>query len=72
MAFEEKPNTFALFINDRKQKDTHPDVTGRGNFNGIKFELSGWKKSNGKMVYSGVIKEPYVKPQDDIRDNWDD
>lgn len=72
MAFEEKPNTFALFRNKRKEKDTHPDLTGRGNFNGVKFELSGWKRQSGELVLTGTIKEPYQKPQqaDDLGDNW--
>lgn len=68
-------NRGALFTNKRKEKDSHPDFTGKGNYAGTDFEVSGWKKKDrsGNTYISLSFKEPYRKPvQDDIRDNWDD
>lgn len=35
----------ALFINDRKEKDTHPDYRGTININGKDYWISAWVKS---------------------------
>ena len=75
MAYEEKPDSGVLFPNSRKQKDTHPDYTGRGNYGGVEFEISAWKRvsPSGQPRLSIAFKKPYVKPSrpaDDIGDNW--
>lgn len=73
MAFEEKPNTGVLFPNNRKEKDSHPDYRGKGNFDGKEFEIAAWKKvsQNGSPRLSIAFKEPYRKPEvDDISDDW--
>lgn len=46
MAFELKPGQGSLFKNDRKQKDTHPDLNGSININGVEHWLSAWTKRN--------------------------
>lgn len=40
----DQTNRGALFLNDRKQSDKHPDWKGRININGVDHWLSGWKK----------------------------
>ena len=42
MAFEPKPNTGALFKNERKTKTTQPDYQGNVNIDGVEYKLSGW------------------------------
>ena len=37
-------NSGAFFVNDRKQKETHPDYTGKINVEGNDYYLKGWKK----------------------------
>lgn len=37
-------NSGAFFVNDRKQKETHPDYTGKINVEGKDYYLKGWKK----------------------------
>jgi hypothetical protein len=42
-----KPNTGLLGVNDRKEKDTHPDVTGKIFVSKPGFYyLKGWKKTS--------------------------
>lgn len=52
----------ALFTNNYKDKDTHPDYKGRGEYpDGNPFEIAGWTKQdkNGNDYISFVISEPY-------------
>ncbi len=37
-------NSGTFFVNDRKQKDTHPDYNGKINVEGKEYYLKGWKK----------------------------
>lgn len=58
MAFEQKDNTGSLFNNDKKEKDTHPDMTGAIKVDGIEYYLSAWKKTtkNGDEWFSLAVK----------------
>ena len=53
----DETNRFALFKNDRKEKDTHPDLTGTINVEGVEYYLNAWTKEgkSGKFI-SGSIK----------------
>lgn len=42
MAFEHKENRGSIFINDKKEKDTHPDRKGSANIDGKLYWVSGW------------------------------
>lgn len=44
MAFEEKDMSGVLFENDRKDKDTHPDMTGSVTLGGKKYRLAAWRR----------------------------
>lgn len=75
MAYEIKPNSGSLFVNEKKTSDTHPDFQGKiiisaelirklANQGGdFQFDVSGWKKTtgSGKNLLSLAIKEPYKK-----------
>jgi hypothetical protein len=54
MAYETKPGNGALFKNDRKEKETHPDYKGDININGTNYWLSAWLKAtkDGKKYMS--------------------
>lgn len=39
-------NRGALFKNDRKESDSHPDLSGKINVDGKEYWLSGWTKRN--------------------------
>jgi len=44
MAFEQRENSGALFRNDRKEKDTHPDYNGTANIEGVDYYINAWLK----------------------------
>lgn len=47
MAYD-NTNKGVLFINDRKQKDSHPDFKGSLDVGGVSYWLSGWRKTTSK------------------------
>lgn len=58
-------NRGILFVNDRKEKDTHPDLKGSININGVEYWLSGWNKETQKgsaISLSVKLKEQADKP----------
>ena len=74
---EKRDNSGALFTNDKKTKDTHPDLNGKITINGREFYLSAWKKqtNQGKGYLSLSIKpaeEQQAKQSNDISDFLND
>jgi uncharacterized protein (DUF736 family) len=59
MAFEQKDMSGALFRNDKKQKDTHPDYRGDAVINGVKVKIAAWLKQdkNGSKFFSLKFEE---------------
>jgi hypothetical protein len=58
MAFEQKDNSGAIFVNDHKEKDTHPDRTGSARIGGTDYWVHGWlrKTKDGKPYLSLAFK----------------
>ena len=61
---ETKKNTGAIFKNDKKTAETHPDYKGKVTVNGKEMEVALWLKTSqaGKKYFSATFQEPYVKP----------
>ena len=60
MAYENKPNTGAMFKNEKKESDKHPDYTGTYyNENGVKMSSAMWinESKNGLKYFSIVNSE---------------
>lgn len=52
----------AIFNNDRKEKDTHPDRTGTCTIGGVDYWISGWlKKKDGRPYLSLAFKPKEAK-----------
>lgn len=82
MAFEQKPNSGALFTNDQKKSDNHPDWRGdihvdktflieqmdKSSGSLVKLSVSAWSKTakSGKDYLSLSVSEPWVKKDDDV------
>jgi len=61
------PNSGALFKNDNKTTDKHPDLNGSCEVDGKKFYISAWLKegkNSGKKFYSLSFKEAEQKEED--------
>jgi hypothetical protein len=66
MAYVQKPNTFTLFVNDKKSNNS-PDMTGTFvDSNGKEMRIAAWKKQGSKgEFYSGQISEKISKDKED-------
>ena len=51
--------------NDRKEKESHPDVKGNCEINGVQYWISGWKKTrkDGSGSFYSLRFEPKDVPQ---------
>jgi hypothetical protein len=59
--YEMKDNTFSLFRNEKKEKETQPDYSGDIMWKGEKLRLSAWLNETkaGKKYIKGTVSEPY-------------
>lgn len=51
MAYEHREGQGALFKNDKKESDKHPDYKGNIMLGGKVYEIAGWKKDGGKGTF---------------------
>jgi len=58
MAFTPKDNSGSIWVNDRKDKDEHPDRTGTIMVAGTEYWINGWlkKTKDGKAFMSRSVK----------------
>lgn len=42
MAYEHKPDTGTIFINDKREKETHPHGKGSALIGGVEYWVSSW------------------------------
>jgi uncharacterized protein (DUF736 family) len=62
---ETKNNSGAIFKNNFKKAETHPDYKGDVKVNGKEMEIALWVKQSkdGKNYFSASFSEPYVKQE---------
>jgi hypothetical protein len=57
--FQQKDGTGAIFVNDRKEQDNHPDRTGTAMVSGRAYYINGWlKKTKAGKPYMSVSFKP--------------
>lgn len=51
-------NSGVLFVNNKREKDTHPHMTGKINVEGVDYWISAWSKTskNGNKLLSLSVK----------------
>lgn len=65
MADYDNTNTGIVSKNDRKEQDTHPDIRGSINVEGVEYWLDGWRKE--RKDGSGSFYSLRVKRKDAAR-----
>jgi hypothetical protein len=55
--FVHREGSFSLF-NNRKTKDSQPDMRGEGMLNGKPHEISAWKKQSQKGEWLSIVIQP--------------
>jgi len=63
---EQKDNTGAIFKNDYKKTEQHPDYKGKAMIDGKVKDLAVWlnESQNGKKYFSVKFSEPYNAVQE--------
>lgn len=77
MAYEKKDDTGALFKNDRKEKETHPDYKGDALIDGTEMWIAAWIKQgkNGKFMslsFTPKDEQKAAAPAPSVMDMPDD
>lgn len=54
MAYEQRDNSGSLFLNDRKEKDNHPDFKGTAMIDGVVYWISGWSKQGQRGDFQSL------------------
>jgi hypothetical protein len=65
MAFEQRELSGSLFKNDRREKDTHPNMTGTALINGVEYWVSAWTREGKSGKWISLAFKPKVEKRPD-------
>lgn len=64
MSYEQKDNSGAIFRNDKKEQDNHPDRRGDCLIDGVPYWISGWLKEGKRGQFLSLsFKRKDAKPE---------
>lgn len=58
MAYEQRDNSGTLFKNEKREKDTHPNATGKAMIGGVMYYVSAWTKDGAKGKFQSLSFKP--------------
>ena len=67
MAYETKELQGSLFRNQKREKDSQPNMTGSAKIGGVEYWISGWTKGEGEKRWISLAfkpKQDTVVPRD--------
>jgi len=64
MTEKDDNNRGAIWGNQRKEKDTHPDFTGNAMIDGVEYWVSAWKRSPDAKPNAPSLKFSFQKKED--------
>jgi hypothetical protein len=70
MSFQQKEMSGALFKNAKKEKDSHPNMTGSATIDGVEYWVSAWTKDGDKGKWQSLAfkkKDAIKTPQADAK-----
>jgi hypothetical protein len=70
MAYETKELQGSLFRNQKREKDSQPNMTGSAKIGGVEYWISGWTKGEGEKRWISLAFKPKdgtVVPKGDKR-----
>lgn len=65
MAYEQRDNSGSLFPNDKREKDTHPNLRGSIMVGGVMYWIDAWTKhkADGTKWLSLSVKPKEARPE---------
>lgn len=71
MAYEQRDNSGSLFKNEKREKDSQPNATGRAMIDGKEYFVSAWtKEGKGGTRYQSLAFKPVeAKNKGNYRDD---
>ena len=69
MAYEQRELQGSLFKNEKKEKDTHPNMTGSALIGGVEYWVSAWTKEGAKGKWQSLAFKPKDKQEARKPDN---
>jgi len=58
MSYEQRDNSGTLFKNEKREKDSHPNATGKAMIGGVMYYVSAWTKKGSKGPFQSLSFKP--------------
>lgn len=58
MSYEQRDMSGTLFKNEKREKDSHPNATGKAMIGGVMYYVSAWTKQGSKGPFQSLSFKP--------------